>query len=645
MKKIFLLSTGILASTILFAQTEVRNPDGSHYKQCVRFAETEPLWKIAQENPGYTPLAHVQEASDEPAHKRALISKANPNQEVTDGALQTVAGTKENKAPLLAFDGASGQGYVPLDPNGMIGSNYYVQTVNSTYAVWNKTGTAKLAETALTKLFGSFTSDDGDPVTMYDKFADRWIVTEFQAGTGSNIDTMMFAVSQTNDPTGKYYLYYFCYDNSETSDYPKYTVWADGYYQTCNCSPSDYVVVYDRTNMLKGVKTAGYIAIPYNYSPFAAGCGGGFYCPQTLDADGTLPPYGYPCYLFDFEDPNWGSSCAAANDIRVFSVSVNWTSKTGTITQTQTLTTSAFNSTFPGDASQSTYRHDIDQPGSANYASLDVSDGFFSYRIPYLRWGTYNSALMCNVVNVGTNSTSGSAIAGVRWYELRQDTTTKQWSVYQQSTYAPSDNVSRWVPAIAMDQNGSIGLQYSVSDPTSTYPGIRYTGRTSCDPLNTMTLAEGTAATGNKDANTSLRWGDYSHLSVDPTDGITFWGTSMYASSTAKYSSYIISRIYTFQIPKCPSLGVADVSTPETELSAYQSGSMLNVKAVKVPENAAGLVVDLFDIQGKRITYKNVTESSGTVETSFNVSSLARGIYYVRIINDEFQRVIKVAIN
>ncbi|HXP50144.1 MAG TPA: hypothetical protein VN922_09335, partial [Bacteroidia bacterium] len=507
MKKLFLLSTGIFASAFLFAQTEVRNPDGSHYKQCARFAETEPLWKLAQENPGFTRYTTPKEAGDAEAHRRMISTKANPNACISDGALQTEAGTRHNDGPLVQINGAAGQGAVPLDPNGMIGSNYYVQTINSTYAVWTKTGTAKLAETDLKTLFGASSCDDGDPVTIYDKFADRWIITEFKDNDKCNtnvgkLDTMLFAVSKTNDPTGAYYLYAFCYDNTETSDYPKYSVWADGYYQTCNCSPSDYVVVYDRTNMLKGSKTAGYIAIPYNYAPWAAGCGGGFYCPQTLDADGTLPPYGEPCYLFDFEDPNWGSSCAAANDIRVFSVSVNWTSKSGTITQTQTLPTTAFNSTFPADASQSTYRQDIDQPGSANYHSLDVSDGFFSYRIPYVRWGSYNSAVMCNVVNVGTHATSNSAIAGVRWYELRQDTTTKQWSVYQQSTYAPSDNVSRWVPAIAMDQNGSIAIQYSVSDPTSVYPGIRYTGRTSCDPLNTMTLAEGTAATGTEAANT-----------------------------------------------------------------------------------------------------------------------------------------------
>jgi hypothetical protein len=638
MKNIIMLGAAMLSSTMLFAQTELRNADGSHYKQCVRFRETEPIWKIAKEHPVLKHFDSPKLAGDDGAHTRpAVTTTFNPYACTTDGALQAEEGTVHNAGPIVSFDGAAGQGFVPLDPNGMIGSNYYVQTINSTYAVWNKNGTSKLAETDLANVFGSFTSDDGDPVTMYDKFADRWILTEFQQGGGGNIDTMMFAVSKTNDPTGAYYMYYFCYDNSETSDYPKYSIWSDGYYQTCNCTPNDYVIVYDRTSMLKGLKTAGYIAIPYNYNPFSSGCGGGFYCPQTLYADGTLPPYGYPNYLFDFEDPNWGGTCATQNDIRVFAVQANWKTKSGTIALKQTLKTAAFNSYFPAD--QTNYRHDIDQPG-AN-ADLDVSDGFFSYRIPYMRWGTYNSAVMCHVVTAGTAST-GSTMAGVRWYELRQDTTTKSWSIYQQGTYAPGDGVSRWVPAIAMDQNGSIGIQYSASSNT-VYPGIRYTGRTSCDPLGTMTLAEGTAVSGNTTANTSNRWGDYSHLSVDPSDGISFWGTSMYANSSVGGSN-VISRVYSFKIPKCTTTGIQTTPTIEAELTAYQSGNLLNVKGVKLPAYD-NINVELFDIDGKRITGKPMSTGAGEIETSFNVSSLAKAIYFVRIGNDEFQRVIKVAIN
>ncbi|HXP52490.1 MAG TPA: T9SS type A sorting domain-containing protein, partial [Bacteroidia bacterium] len=404
------------------------------------------------------------------------------------------------------------------------------------------------------------------------------------------------------------------------------------------------VVVYDRKNMIKGVKTAGFISIPFPNTP---GGDDSFFCPMTLDADGSLPPSNNKNYVFYFTDAQWGAPYTCA--IQIDAINVNWTTKTGSIasTATQSLATATFDSHFPQDA---TAFQGIDQPGgSSNYHSIDPLDGFFNYRIPYMRWTNYNSAVMANVVNVGTNPTSGSAVAGIRWYELRQDTTTKSWSIYQQGTWAPNDNVSRWDPGIAMDNNGSIGLEYTVSNPTSVYPGIRYTGRTACDTLGKMKLAETTVIAGNSVVSTPQgsgnRWGDYTKICIDPSDGVTFWATSMYANSSLTNSGNTGSRIFSFQVPKCTGpTGVASIEVPQTVLSAYQSGNMLNVMATKLPQGN-NFYIEIFDIDGKRLTGKNAMPSSSEIKTTFDISSLANGIYFVRIANDSFQRVIKVAIN
>lgn len=55
--------------------------------------------------------------------------------------------------------------------------------------------------------------------------------------------------------------------------------------------------------------------------------------------------------------------------------------------------------------------------------------------------------------------------------------------------------------------------------------------------------------------------------------------------------------------------------------------------------------VELFDAQGKRLMFKTMTATGTNLETSFNVSTLAKAIYIVRLGNDRFQRVVKVAIN
>jgi hypothetical protein len=650
MKNILPLIAGFAISISLSAQTVQYNSNGSFYKQCLSVRTTKPLRELIAERDAKrqnTPKAFARVAADAAAHEnhRGKTMVHDPNLHITDGSRQTKNGVLNASSTIVNIDGEpSVQGYYPLDPNGMIGSNYYVQTVNSYYSIYDKTGT-KVLDADLYSIFGSIGDGDcGDPVTIYDKVADRWIITEFEGceSRRGNIDTLLFAVSKTNDPTGAYYLYAFdpASHNSD-DDYPKYVVWADGYYMTCNCQGTDYVIAYDRAQMLTG-SAAGYVAIPWTDSPYNFVCntcaGPGFFCPMMLDCDGTLPPYGSPEYLFYYWDPNWGSG--GNNEICIDKITVDWSNKTGTTSHYDTLPTTAFNSTFTGGT-----RADIAQPGNISTDYLDALDGFFSYRIPYLRWSSYNSAVMCNVVNVGD---ANNRIGGIRWYELHQDTTTGVWSIYQQSTYAPDDRVSRWNPSIAMDQNGSIGLEYSVSDSLSVYPGCRYTGRRSCDTLNTMTVAEVIARNGNALSATPQgagnRWGDYSHLSVDPVDGITFWATNMYTSGGYSGGENIGTRIYSFQIKACPSSVPDMFNSDNATLNVFQNGSSLNLKGTGFPENER-LVAEIFDVNGKMLMHQDIVSNTHTIETSFNVSTLSKAIYIVRIGNDRMQRVVKTTIN
>jgi len=79
------------------------------------------------------------------------------------------------------------------------------------------------------------------------------------------------------------------------------------------------------------------------------------------------------------------------------------------------------------------------------------------------------------------------------------------------------------MPSIAVDQNGNTAIGYSVSN-ASMFPGIRYAGRLSGDPLNDLAHGEANmfSGTGSQTA-TNGRWGDYSMNTIDPADGITFW--------------------------------------------------------------------------------------------------------------------------
>ena len=138
---------------------------------------------------------------------------------------------------------------------------------------------------------------------------------------------------------------------------------------------------------------------------------------------------------------------------------------------------------------------------------------------------------------------TGSGIAGIRWYEFRNEG--QGWEIYQQGTYSP-DDTHRWMGSIAMDGYGNIALGYSVSD-SDTYPSIRFTGRHKYDLPGVMTLSEQEVITGSGvQLNTNHRWGDYSCMSVDPSDQTTFWYTQEYYATTGNRSWQ--TRICSFNI-------------------------------------------------------------------------------------------------
>src|SRR4029077_2455931 len=93
-----------------------------------------------------------------------------------------------------------------------------------------------------------------------------------------------------------------------------------------------------------------------------------------------------------------------------------------------------------------------------------------------------------HTVNVGA---AGANQAGIRWYEVRNTSTSP--TLFQQGTYAgdSANTQSRWMGSAALDANGDIALGYSASSST-VHPSIRYVGRLVTDPLGTLPQGETT---------------------------------------------------------------------------------------------------------------------------------------------------------
>ncbi|MEI6489107.1 MAG: T9SS type A sorting domain-containing protein [Bacteroidota bacterium] len=553
MKKATLSVCALFAVSSLFAQRFKKHDNQPYSVTCSEFHITKPLWELFANNPLDQEKVfkrHIQEDRDGNVPQQFPFSaeKDGPAYGNDPSTVQHIMGTVENKAPIHSWAGQSASGMYPLDPTGAAGTNNYVQMINSTtFKIWSKTGTAQLTGT-LGNLWSSATANDGDPIVMYDKAADRWFMSQF-GQTGNKI---YIAISTTNDPTGSWYT--FTFTAPFFPDYLKFSTWGDGYYMTCNSNSAGSaprVFVFERTKMLLGNAAARMVSNTYN-PPYNSSW---FFIPLTADVgDGTPPVAGTPCPIFSYSDNGWGGSFTDA--VNVFNATVNWvpTTATLTITSAAAVTTAAFDATYNSNWD------DVSQPGTSQ--KLDGIGGALMIRAQYKSFASYNAVTLCWGVQVSASTGQ----RGIKWCELRQTGTT--WAMYQQGIYAPTTD-NYWMGSIAMDNNENIALCYLKSNATSTYPSLCYTGRKSCDALGTMTLAETVAKAGTGAQTSNNRDGDYAETWLDP-DGVTFWHTGMYLGSGGSQQT----QVYSFQIAPCASVPpVANFTISGTNHCAGQSVS------------------------------------------------------------------------
>ena len=425
---------------------------------------------------------------------------------------------QQTKAPVQNFEGVGNLfGGSPPDTDGEVGPNHYVQMINVSFQVFDKSGNSLYGPAANNTITGGSTND-GDPVILYDEQADRWLATQFDVS--SNPNAILMAVSQTNDPTGSWHQ--FSFEWNSMPDYPKFGIWEDGYYMGANASGNS-IAVFERSKMLAGDASAKVVKFQNNQTPNS-----GFHCVMPLDNDGAWSPSGTPGSFITINDDAWGGS----DELRIWELDVDWNNTSNsTFTLTQSIPVSPF------DANFGTSWENIPQPGTSQ--KVDAISQVLMFRAQYRNFGTHQTIVCNHTVDV-----NGSDHAGIRWYELRK--TGGSWTLRQQSTYAP-DSDNRWMGSIAMNSNGDIGLGYSVSS-SSTYPSIRYCGQSAGENANAsglMDIAEGTIIAGTGSQTGSERWGDYSCLSVDPSDDNTFWFTTEYVETTG--GSNWQTRIASFQ--------------------------------------------------------------------------------------------------
>ncbi len=522
---------------------------------------------------------------------------------------------------ITDFDGVNNiDGVAPPDTQGDVNEDYYMQCVNNHTIIKDKNGNTVLGPFPTSDFWqgsGFDNRNDGDPVILWDEDAQRWVVTQFYIPS-SGTQYLLIAISQTSDPTGSYYQYAF--DYQYMPDYPKWAVWPDAYYMGANGFDQSngtfegiYVSAFERDSMIAGSPNARVVT-------FGPDDGKWSFFPADADA---FPSRGTPCPFVSDQTSHTSGNMF----VYIYNFHVDWNNTSNsTFTNANSLVVSSYGLFGSGT--------EVPQPGTSQ--KLDLLQSRIMYR-PYFRhFDDHDALLVSRTVNDG-------GVAAVRWYEFRN--TGSGWSVYQQGTYNPGDGLWRWMPSIAMNANGDIALGYSVSDGISKYPSIRCVARYADDPLNVMTTTESEFFTGNSSQTSVSRWGDYSMMSVDPTDS-SFWFTTEYTTGGWSWRT----RIIHFKLPeKCSAPAndatnfvASDIQDNQMTISWTRgNGDKVLVLAreggqvSQFPSNGTSYSADANFGSGDEIGNENFVVYNGT-GNSVTVTGLTQGTEYYFYIFEYF---------
>ena len=458
--------------------------------------------------------------------------------------------------PSLSFNGmtltANGSGWPP-DTVGDVGANHYIQAVNSSVRIFDKSGTTLSTFTFASLWSGAGsgtpcdTGNQGDPTVVHDPNTGRFIVADF---AWSNIQNGPYyecvAVSKTADPVaGGWWLYAIRSDDAAhpwLPDYPKMGIWRDGLYMGTNmfdclnasCSSASY----------KGTR-----AYAFNFAKMAAGLALTANDVQVVDMGtsrftvipanyrGTLPPAGTPAYF--------AGESQTLYAFELFKFSVNFT----------TPASSTF--TGPTNVSQSSYSlaASTSPVPAGGSGSIETLADRMMMQVQYRN--------ISGVESIWVNHTTGTATAstptGIQWAQINVTGGTIATTPVQQQIFNNgADGINRFMGSLAVDRLGNMAIGYTAASSTLA-PDIRYAGRLAGDALGTLPQSEVTMipSVTRSVQTTYTRWGDYSAMSVDPVDDCTFWYTTEYYPVAGTNWN---TRVGKFVFPGCASPTAANVT-------------------------------------------------------------------------------------
>ena len=468
--------------------------------------------------------------------------------------------------------------------------------VNVGIGIYSKTGTL-LASFTENNLWASAAAppctgnSQGDPVVLYDKLANRWILTWFAFAVSGGAPVSPFyqciAASKSSDPVaGGWWLYAARIDTGSggqppvgnLNDYGKFGLWHDCLYAAFNefLFPAESFsgvafASFNRSDLYKGAPLNWALGfLPYPANPIFT------MVPSNNNGSGlnAVQP-GTPDYFVS------ESLTLFAFDVRKFTAGANCGGG-GSLGAATSVTQTSY------PAAGAHFGNVVPQPNTGT--TLDNIDDRIMQKVQYRKVGGAESLWVTH--NVDT----AAGLTAMQWAQINVTGATVVTTPVQQQIYTPDSTLYRWMGSIVADGQGNVALGYSTSNGTSpNFPSIAYSGRLATDPPNTLPQTETQMiAGGGSQANTCggnpcHRWGDYTAMAIDPDD-CTFWYVNeYYDNQTSGNSGNWHTRVGSFKYPSCPATGFS--STSDLVYKALEPCRIMDTRNATIGSGVQGPIV------------------------------------------------------
>ncbi len=470
---------------------------------------------------------------------------------------------------------------LPPDGNGAIGPNHFMEFINGTVAVYNKTtGTTVQRKTNLkfwsdAGLIISPDSDVTDPRVIYDPTVQRWFVSQVDfdasAAAGGQDPTLeandfLLAVSTTSDPTGSWHGFLFPADptNNAFADFPTLGVDAGAVYlsgdmfQGENNPLGPTLVSIPKSDLLLSTP------VITNRTWFGE---------MSYDERGQVLQ---PVICFDGSSSgnvlamgDIGNDSDPHSNMVMFAVQ-NASGPGATLSPATSVPVTPYEVPFNSDMGFPLFT--AVQPDGTS--TLQANDARLSAKV-YAVGG----------VLYAVNNTELNGHIAIRWYRISAATRT-----VLESGAISDPNLDLYFPSIAANADGSVVIAYNASGISTLIGSYAVVGATANGVTafgSPLLLVSGTV--NYHDLNEILaellgeiadsRWGDYSSVSTDPSDPTRFWILNLYPSDMGSLDEGIWSTQITQLLVPSPARLSITLSNAFAVVSWPASASGYNLES------------------------------------------------------------------